>query len=309
MSTDLDTIGDAYIGALSDEISRWLAAQDTREPIGVLFSGGIDSTAVLVTLYRELLAQGQSPSRLKAFTLSVDGAGADARQAGDCLRRLNLAMLHEVVDLPSSEIDPFEAIAVIEDYKPLDVECAAMVLGLLGGIRRRYPDWRLVVDGDGGDENLKDYPLEEDGELTIRSVVSNSMLYQEGWGVEAIKHSLTYSGGLSRSCVRGYAPARRTGFSGFSPFTRPALVRVAEAIPFDDLTAGSTSRLYALKGEVVRRGLLQRYGIEIPTYEKRRFQHGAADASAFARRFAVAPERYRSHFHSLWNQPRQSAPS
>ena len=33
---------------------------------------------------------------------------------------------------------------------------------------------------------------------TINSVLNNTMLYQEGWGVEAIKHSLTYSGGQSR---------------------------------------------------------------------------------------------------------------
>lgn len=45
---------------------------------------------------------------------------------------------------------------------------------------------------------MKDYPIEENPELTIKSVLNNLMLYQEGWGVESIKHSLTYSGGLSR---------------------------------------------------------------------------------------------------------------
>ena len=100
-----------------------------------------------------------------------------------------------------------ETLRVLEDYKPLDVECAAMGLLLCQGIRERYPDWRHLADGDGGDENLKDYPIEENPELTIRSVVDNLMLYQEGWGVGRIKHSLTYSGGLSRSYVRTYAPA------------------------------------------------------------------------------------------------------
>jgi len=297
---DLDVIGAAYADALSAEVAGWLAAQDAREPLGVLFSGGVDSTAVLVALYRELLARGDSPARLKAFTLAVDGGGPDLAQARDTLRALDLELLHEVVDMPADELDPLDAVAVIEDYKPLDVECATMVLALLRGIRRRHPDWRLVVDGDGGDENLKDYPLDPGGELTIRSVVSNSMLYQEGWGVEAIKHSLTYSGGLSRGCVRGYAPARRLGFVGYSPFTRPALVRTAEAIPFDTLTGGSNARLYALKGEIVRRGLRQRYGVDIPAPDKRRFQHGAAAPEAFARRVAAPPERYRAHFNGLW---------
>ena len=78
-----------------------------------------------------------------------------------------------------------------------------------------------MADGDGGDENLKDYPIEENPELTIRSVLNNPLLYQEGWGVGKFKHSRTYSGGQSRSYARTYAPLRRYGFEGFSPFTRP----------------------------------------------------------------------------------------
>jgi len=98
---------------------------------------------------------------------------------------------------------------------------------------------------------LKDYPIEENPELTIRSVVNNLMLYQEGWGVGRIKHSLTYSGGLSRSYLRTYAPARHFGFAGFSPFTRPNVIEVAEGIPFTTLTDMSVEKLYALKGEIV----------------------------------------------------------
>ncbi len=96
-----------------------------------------------------------------------------------------------------------------------------MALALCRGIRQRYPEWRFLIDGDGGDENLKDYPIEENPELTIRSVLNNRMLYQEGWGVDAIKHSLTYSGGLSRGYARTYAPAAACGFEGFSPYTLP----------------------------------------------------------------------------------------
>jgi asparagine synthase (glutamine-hydrolysing) len=87
-------------------------------------------------------------------------------------------------------------------------------LTLCRGIRARYPEWRYLIDGDGGDENLKDYPIEENPELTIRSVVHNTMLYQEGWGVGKIKHSLTYSGGLSRSYARTYAPAKALRLRG-----------------------------------------------------------------------------------------------
>ena len=297
---DLDVIGEAYVRALCEEVRLWLAALPAAEPLGVLFSGGIDSGALLLALYHELLAAGQSPARLKAFTLAVDGGGADLEQAREFLRRTDLQLFGEVIEARSADIDPFAAVAAIEDYKPLDVECAAMNLALFQGIRERYPGWRHLADGDGGDENLKDYPIEENPELTIRSVVNNRMLYQEGWGVEAIKHSLTYSGGLSRGCVRGYAPARRHGFLPFSPYSRPRVIAVAEAIPFAELTQGSHEALYSLKGEVLRRGLKKVTGLDLPVFPKRRFQHGAVSEETFRGRFDLRPVKYRSHLLSLY---------
>src|SRR5204862_6493951 len=215
------------------------------------------------------------------------------------LRRTNLEMLGETIEVPSSALDPLRAVAVIEDYKPLDVQCAAVNLALLQEIRARYPDLRLLVDGDAGDENLKDYPIEANSELTIRSVVNNRMLYQEGWGVESLKHSLTYSGGYSRGCVRGYACANRYGFTSFSPYTRPAMITVAEAIPFAELTQGSPERLYALKGEIVSRGVRAVLGLDMPIYPKRRCQHGSAAPETAARLFTENEVRYRRHFHAL----------
>lgn len=300
LSPDPDQIGAAYVDALTREIRLWLERQPRQEPVGVLFSGGVDSGAVLLCTYHELLARGESPARLKAFTLSVEGGGSDARQAREFLRRTDLEMLGEELTVRANDVAPLVAVQVIEDYKPLDVECAAMNLALLAAIRRRYPEWRLLLDGDGGDENLRAYPIEENPELTIRSVVNNRMLYHEGWGVDAVKHSLTFSGGLSRGCVRGYAPARRYGFSLFSPATAPEVVSVAEAIPFDELTGGSHEALYALKGDVVRRGIKQVTGLDLPVFPKRRFQHGAASEELFRKWFAARPARYRSHFLNLY---------
>jgi asparagine synthase (glutamine-hydrolysing) len=299
LPNDLDLIGKNYIEALYDELRRWLAAQDAAAPIGVPFSGGIDSGAILLCLNRLLLNEGQSAARLKAFTLSIDGEGEDARQAREFLARTNLEMLGETIEAPSAVLDPLHAVAVIEDYKPLDVECAAVNLALLAGIRERYPEWRLLVDGDGGDENLKDYPIEANAELTIRSVVNNRMLYQEGWGVESIKHSLTYSGGYSRGCVRSYACARAYGFSGFSPYTRPSVIAVAEAIPFAELTKGSHELLYALKGEIVSRGVRSVLGLQMPVFVKRRFQHGSVSSSQIAHLFPQNEVRYRRHFETI----------
>ncbi len=295
---DPAVIGKAYVEALHHEVHAYLDRVPAGEPIGVCFSGGIDSGAVLVSLERALRERGEAPTRLKAFTLNA-GGGSDVRQAREFLRAMQLEMLGEEIEVAPATLSPRAAIAVIEDYKPRDVECATVGLALLEKVRERYPDWRYLADGDGGDENLKDYPIEENSELTIRSVVNNLMLYQEGWGVHSIKHSLTYSGGLSRGYVRTYAPARRLGFTGFSPFTRPDVVRVAEAIPFAELTGGSHEKLYALKGEVVGAGMKSVLGVDMPTYPKRRFQEGAASDDVFGRVFEVDPETYRQYFQSL----------
>ncbi len=298
-STDLDDLGRRYIGALADELAKWLRQVPDREPLGVAFSGGVDSGAVFLTTYHVLRQLGQSPARLKAFTLTF-GDGPDLEQARVFLDRLGLGLFLEPIEADFAALDPGETLRVVEDYKPLDLEAASMTLALCRGIRARYPDWRYLLDGDGGDENLKDYPIEENPELTIRSVVNNLLLYHEGWGVGRLKHSLTYSGGLSRSYTRTYAPQRYCGFEGFSPFTRPAVVEVAEGIPFDALTQGDVSRLYALKGEIVARGIKALTGLDMPVFEKRRFQHGAVSRDKLRQKLPAQEAVYRRQFLALY---------
>jgi asparagine synthase (glutamine-hydrolysing) len=125
------------------------------------------------------------------------------------------------------------------------------------------------------------------------------MLYQEGWGVGRIKHSLTYSGGLSRSYVRTYAPARACGFDGFSPYLQPDVVEVAEGIPFASLTGYDVPTLYGLKGEIVRRGVKAVTGFDMPVYPKRRFQHGAVPVDRLRARLSDESD-YRRGFHALY---------
>jgi asparagine synthase (glutamine-hydrolysing) len=300
LSTDLTAIGTAYIGALANEIQKWLARLPSHEPIGVCFSGGVDSGAVFVTTYHLLRTMGMNPARLKAFTLSL-GDGPDLRQGREFLEAMDLGLFLEPIEADLQSLDIAETVRVVEDYKPLDIEAAAMGMLLCRGIRSRYPEWRYLIDGDGGDENLKDYPIEENPELTIRSVVSNLMLYQEGWGVGKIKHSLTYSGGLSRSYTRTYAPGRHYGFNGFSPFTRPGVIEVAEGIPFTELTGMDVEKLYALKREVVARGIKAVTGLEIPAYPKRRFQHGAVDVEILRRRLPEGEAAFRHEFLSRYS--------
>jgi asparagine synthase (glutamine-hydrolysing) len=299
LSTDLDDIGRRYIGSLVEAIAAWIERVPEQEPIGVCFSGGIDSGSVFLATYHVMKSRGMNLSRLKAFTLDL-GAAPDLTQARDFLDRVGLGLFVEPIEADPAAVDIEETIRVTEDYKALDLESAAMSLALCRGIRERYPEWKYLLDGDGGDENLKDYPIEENPELTINSVVNNQMLYQEGWGVGRIKHSLTYSGGLSRSYTRTYAPGRALGFRGFSPFTRPQVIAVAEAIPFIDLTDCNVERLYELKGEIVSRGIKALTGFDMPVFPKRRFQHGAVSETNLRRLMPQNEAVYRRQFHALY---------
>jgi asparagine synthase (glutamine-hydrolysing) len=65
-STDLNEIGQAYVGALANEVAKWLRQIASDEPVGVCFSGGIDSGAVFLITYHLMRQLGISPSRLKA---------------------------------------------------------------------------------------------------------------------------------------------------------------------------------------------------------------------------------------------------
>lgn len=300
LPADVEQIGQRYIGQLADQCDRWLQRIHPQTPIGVLFSGGIDSGSVFLVLHHLLLRRGDSPNRLKAFTLSVDGQGSDVEQSFEFLRALDLGLFLETIEVSADAVDYREAIRTIEDYKPLDVQAATMGQVLCQGIRERYPDWQWLVDGDGGDENLKDYTIEENPELTIRSVLNNRMLYQEGWGIDAVKHSLTYSGGQSRGHVRSWAPARKFGFQVFSPYTLPNVIEVAEGIPFIELTQWDHDRLYQLKGEIVRRGVRAVTGLEMPVFQKCRFQRGATTDAGFSKLFPDEAIEYRKAFSQLY---------
>jgi asparagine synthase (glutamine-hydrolysing) len=261
-NSDVEQLGKLYIGTLYEEIKKWLQFRAKTGPIGVTFSAGIDSGSVFLLTYHALLELGESPSRLKAFTLSINGDGEDLKQARKFLETLGLELFLEPIEIEASELNWKKTVKVVEDYKPLDIQAATMNLAVLEGIRSRYPDWKYIVDGDGGDENLKDYPIEENPELTIRSVLNNLMLYHEGWGVGKIKHSLTYSGGLR--------------------------------------TAWDHEKLYELKGQVVASGVKTVTGIEMPVFTKRRFQHGVASRDTFNKHFPEKEIDYRREFLAIY---------
>jgi asparagine synthase (glutamine-hydrolysing) len=90
------------------------------------------------------------------------------------------------------------------------------------------------------------------------------------------------------------------GFKDFSPYALPNVIEVAEGIPFIELTNWKEENLYALKGEIVRRGIKIITGFDMPIFEKRRFQHGAAGNGTFKEIFAENAMEYRTYFNSLY---------
>jgi asparagine synthase (glutamine-hydrolysing) len=272
--SDVAQAGAAYIAAAYDAVKAWVAQLPVDEPIGVAFSGGVDSTAVLMLARRACADLGRHPDLVRAFTLDY-GGGADAVQAAGVATALGIESTWERVDVPAADYDLESAVRTIEDYHPLDVECAAAGLSLLRGVRPRHPGLRYLLDGDGGDENLKAYPL-EDSDLTLSSILKNPLLYQEGWGIDTIKHSLVYSGGLSRGYVRSQAPAAALGFDGYSPFAVRSVMAQAVAMPFEVMLGGEPERVATLKADVVAAGIQAVLGQAMPVHPKRRFQDGAA---------------------------------
>lgn len=301
LQSDIDAIGSQYIGKVAEVCDQWLDTVPEREPIGLMFSGGVDSGSLVILLDYLLRRKGQSPARLKAFTMTTGEKSSDGEQAEQFLKRIDRELYLEKIEVPAERLSWRDAIRVIEDYKALDVQAATMGLALLQEVRRRYPAWRYLIDGDGGDENLKDYPIEENPELTIRSVLGNRMLYQEGWGVDAVKHSLVYSGGQSRGHIRTSAPASSLGFLGFSPYAIPDVIEVAEAIPFVKLTDWDHQKLYELKGAIVASGVRQITGTEMPIFPKQRFQRGAVDAPTFETLFPESDQVFRDEFAKLYS--------
>ncbi len=129
-TNDLEQLGEAYVRAAYEEIRKWIDHRAPEGPLGVCFSGGIDSGAIMLLTLHALLERGDVPTRLKAFTLAVDGGGADVERAREFLERLDLGVYHEAIEVGAAALDWRESVRAVEDYRALDIEAATM--GLAG---------------------------------------------------------------------------------------------------------------------------------------------------------------------------------
>src|SRR5688572_18436270 len=101
---DLNEIGAAYISAAAEEIRKWLIALPESSPVGVCFSGGVDSGAIFLLTHHVMKNLAMNLARLKAFTLDF-GSAPDLAQARAFLKDVGLEIFHESVEANLRDLD------------------------------------------------------------------------------------------------------------------------------------------------------------------------------------------------------------
>lgn len=117
-------------------------------PIGVLLSGGIDSSAV-AALMTEL-----SPGNVKSFSITFDDPSFDESQYAQQVARHLGTDHHELKLTPSTAVDLMPKIAACMD-EPLG-DSSLVPTYLLSQFTRGYV--KTALGGDGGDEMFGGYP-------------------------------------------------------------------------------------------------------------------------------------------------------
>ncbi len=192
---DVRELGDdVRPGGLSRRRATGSPACRTGEPIAVLFSGGVDSGSVFLLARQALRELGRDPGSRPRLHPRPRAAGTTPRRRSTGSARWASKARWERVALEGAPARPRGGDRDDRGLSPARRRmcrrrrCCSSRRSASGTRHCNY-----LLDGDGGDENLKAYPL-EDSDLTISSVLRNPLLYQEGWGIDAIKHSLTLLG-------------------------------------------------------------------------------------------------------------------
>ena len=100
--------------------------------------------------------------------------------------------------------------------------------------------------------------------------------------------------------MRTFATGDLMGFEGFSPYTLPNVIEVSEGIPYINMTNWDHQKLYDLKGQIVSQGVKAVTGMDMPVFQKRRFQHGATSDHDFSKQFPEKEIDYRKEFLSIY---------
>lgn len=152
-------------------------------PLGVLLSGGLDSSIIAA------IAARQSSAPIKTFTLSLPGSKLDEACYAQCVAD-HLSTDHHVLELTTPSLDDLEAIAPLID-EPL-ADSSLIPSYLISKLTREHVT--VVLGGDGGDElfgGYSDYPL------------ALATQQQLGWVPRPLLGWVNYLAGLLPAGVKG----------------------------------------------------------------------------------------------------------
>ena len=171
--TDCQQLGENYIGALAHEITRWLSASPSRADRRRLFRRHRQRRGIPGHL--PLPAAIGDESRPAKGLHARDGRRTGSR-SGQGLPRPTGAGTFSGADRSRSRLRwirsrPFASWRITRRWTSSRPRWGWRFAAASASVIRTG---NILIDGDGGDENLKDYPIEENPELTINSVVNNA---------------------------------------------------------------------------------------------------------------------------------------
>lgn len=143
-----EILADEAEALLSDAVALRLISD---VPLGVLLSGGLDSSLIAA------IAARQSSSPIQTFTLSLPGSKLDEASYAQCVAD-HLSTNHHVLELAMPSLGDLEEIAHLID-EPL-ADSSLIPSYLISKLTRQYVT--VALGGDGGDElfgGYSDYPL------------------------------------------------------------------------------------------------------------------------------------------------------
>ena len=176
-------------------------------PIGVLLSGGIDSTLVCWAM-RELNAN------IKAFTVRAPDDPSD--ESADAARTAHaLGIAHEIVDMPEAHVSLDDLVDAYSE--PFACSSALAMLWVSQAVKRRAT---VLLTGDGGDDVFLGYPF-----------------FWHAWISQRLAHRLPDAAPAAWRTVRGLFPAtgparRLRSFLDYATGGLGAFARAANGLPY-----------------------------------------------------------------------------